>query len=164
MAELSPEEILGYIKQVGLAPTKAKNLSTMALQILDAGGEIIPTGIFWSHRGVGHKVAGVVMAQSSACRRFPSTPTSTDSPTAGGCPTARRSAHRARSQSSVSEDTWNRRHLQIIFFGREYCPARNHDLATCDICSWAATKKQIALEAKATPKKRSAAKMSTSRG
>ena len=46
------------------------------------------------------------------------------------------------------EDTWNRRHLQIIFFGREYCPARRHDLLECPICSWAATKKQVASEAK----------------
>ena len=45
-------------------------------------------------------------------------------------------------------DTWNDRHLQIIYFGREYCPARFHDLTTCPICSWAATKKQIALESK----------------
>jgi endonuclease-3 len=35
-------------------------------------------------------------------------------------------------------DTWNRRHLQIIFFGREYCPARGHVVADCPICSWAA--------------------------
>ena len=50
------------------------------------------------------------------------------------------------------ESTWNDRHLQIIFFGREYCPARFHDLTTCRICSWAATKKQMAAEAR--PKKR----------
>ena len=42
-----------------------------------------------------------------------------------------------------SRDTWNIRHLQIIFFGREYCPARGHDLTTCPICSWAASKKRI---------------------
>ena len=45
-------------------------------------------------------------------------------------------------------DTWNRRHLQIIYFGREYCPARHHDLTTCPICSWAATQKRIAQEAR----------------
>ncbi|MGB0499808.1 MAG: hypothetical protein ACPGNP_01345, partial [Acidimicrobiales bacterium] len=70
-----------------------------------------------------------------------------------------------QSQRWGSRDKWYCAcHLQIIFFGREYCPARNHDLATCDICSWAATKKQIALEAKAAPKKPSATKTSTSRG
>ncbi|MEM8706906.1 MAG: endonuclease III, partial [Actinomycetota bacterium] len=72
MAELSPDEILGYIKQVGLAPTKAKNLSTMAHQILDAGGEIIPDWDFLeSLAGVGHKTAGVVMAQSFGVPSFP---------------------------------------------------------------------------------------------
>ena len=138
----------------------------MAHQILDAGGEIIPDWDFLeSLAGVGHKTAGVVMAQSFG---VPSFPVDTH---------IHRLAHRwglsdgttvERTERDLKavfpEDTWNRRHLQIIFFGREYCPARNHDLATCDICSWAATKKQIALEAKATPKKRSAAKMSTSRG
>jgi endonuclease-3 len=39
--------------------------------------------------------------------------------------------------------TWIRRHLQIIFFGREHCPARNHDMSKCLICSWASTKKRI---------------------
>jgi endonuclease-3 len=42
---------------------------------------------------------------------------------------------------------WNKLHLQIIYFGREYCPARGHDLTTCPICGWAATKKRIRLEA-----------------
>ena len=45
-------------------------------------------------------------------------------------------------------ETWNRRHLQIIFFGREYCPARNHNLSDCPICSWAASKKRIREESK----------------
>ena len=51
-------------------------------------------------------------------------------------------------KSVFPEATWNRRHLQIIFFGREYCPARNHDLASCEICAWASTKKRIAEEAR----------------
>ena len=46
------------------------------------------------------------------------------------------------------EESWNKAHLQIIFFGREYCPARRHDLAACPICGWAATKKRIREEAK----------------
>jgi endonuclease-3 len=36
------------------------------------------------------------------------------------------------------EEEWGKRHLQIIYFGREYCPARNHDESACPICSWAA--------------------------
>ena len=46
------------------------------------------------------------------------------------------------------KDMWNKRHLQIIFFGREYCPARNHKLHLCKICSWAASKKMIKEETK----------------
>ena len=52
------------------------------------------------------------------------------------------------------KSTWNKLHLQIIFFGREYCPARWHDLSTCPICSWAATKKRIEQEARKNRKKK----------
>lgn len=163
MAALPPEEILGYIREVGLAPTKAKNLSKMAYQILDAGGEILPDWDFLeSLAGVGHKTASVVMAGAFGIPAFP-----VDTH-------IHRLAHRwglsngttvERTEKDLKavfpEDTWNRRHLQIIFFGREYCPARRHNLLDCPICSWAATKKQIAAEAKmnkpavrsATPKK-----------
>lgn len=150
MAALPPDEILGYIREVGLAPTKARNLSTMAHQILDAGGEIIPDWEFLeSLAGVGHKTASVVMAGSFGVPAFP-----VDTH-------IHRLAHRwglskgttvERTEKDLKavfpEDTWNRRHLQIIFFGREYCPARHHDLLDCPICSWAATKKHIAAEAK----------------
>jgi endonuclease-3 len=50
------------------------------------------------------------------------------------------------------KDTWNRRHLQIIYFGREYCPALRHDLTNCPICSWAAPAKL--LKASAAKRKR----------
>ncbi len=150
MAALPPEEILGYIREVGLAPTKAKNLSKMAYQILDAGGEIIPDwGFLESLAGVGHKTASVVMAGSFGIPAFP-----VDTH-------IHRLAHRwglsngttvERTEKDLkavfAEDTWNRRHLQIIFFGREYCQARRHDLLECPICAWAATKKQVVLEAK----------------
>ncbi len=45
-------------------------------------------------------------------------------------------------------EVWNKLHLQIIFFGREHCPALHHDLTVCPICSWAASKKRIAEEAR----------------
>lgn len=150
MAALSPDEILGYIREVGLAPTKAKNLSKMAYQILDAGGEIIPDWDFLeSLAGVGHKTASVVMSGAFGIPAF-----AVDTH-------IHRLAHRwglsngttveqteKDLKSVFPEDTWARRHLQIIFFGREYCPARRHDLLGCPICSWAATKKQIAAEEK----------------
>lgn len=150
MAALDPERILELIRQVGLAPTKAKNLSTMAHQILDAGGEILPDWDFMeSLAGVGHKTAGVVLSQAFGMPAFP-----VDTH-------IHRLAHRwglsdgsnvVKTEKDLKavfpEETWNDRHLQIIFFGREYCPARNHDLAACPICGWAATKKQMSEEAR----------------
>ena len=148
MAALHPDEILELIKQIGLAPTKAKNLSAMAHKVLDEGGEIIADWDFLeSLPGVGHKTASVVMAGAFDVPAFP-----VDTH-------IHRLAHRwglsngttvERTEKDLKavfpEDTWNRRHLQMIFFGREYCPARFHDLVECPICSWAATKKQIAAE------------------
>ncbi len=44
-------------------------------------------------------------------------------------------------------DRWGRVHLQMIYFGREHCPARGHDLTACPICGWAATKRRVREEA-----------------
>lgn len=148
MSELSVEEILEYIRQVGLAPTKARNLSTMAHQILDNGGEIEPTFAFLeSLAGVGHKTASVVMAQAYGVPAFP---VDTHIHRLAGRWGLSNETTVERTEKDLKavfpKDTWNRRHLQIIFFGRDYCPARRHDLLDCPICSWAATKKRIAEE------------------
>lgn len=145
MAALSPDEILGYIRQVGLAPTKAKNLSTMAHQILDAGGEIIGDWDFLeSLAGVGHKTAGVVMSQAFGVPAFPVDTHIHRLADRWGLSDG---SHVVKTEKDLKavfpEDTWNRRHLQIIFFGRDHCPARRHNLLECPICSWAATRKRI---------------------
>jgi hypothetical protein len=63
------------------------------------------------------------------------------------CGTILDDAHAERDLKAVFPvETWNRRHLQIIYFGREFCPAQRHDLLSCPICSWAATKKRIRAE------------------
>ena len=148
MALLEPDEILSLIREIGLAPTKAKNLRRMAEQILEAGGEVTDDWEFLeSLAGVGHKTASVVMSQAFGHPAFP----------------VDTHIHRLAARWGLSNDstvertekdlkavfpkeTWNRRHLQIIFFGREYCPARHHDLIECPICSWTATKRRIAEE------------------
>src|SRR5690606_15128062 len=72
MAALDPATIHGYIREIGLAPTKAKNLWLMANQILDHGGELEPTfECLESLAGVGHKTASVVMAQAFGVPAFP---------------------------------------------------------------------------------------------
>lgn len=150
MAALSPDEIHAYIREIGLAPTKAKNLSAMAHQILDAGGEVLADWEFLEALpGVGHKTASVVMAQAFGVPAFPVDTHIHRLAERWGLSNG---ANVVRTEADLKavfpEDTWNARHLQIIYFGREYCPARHHDLAECPICSWAATKKRIAAEAR----------------
>ena len=165
MAALPPDEILGYIKEVGLAPTKAKNLSTMAHQILDAGGVIHADWEFLeSLAGVGHKTASVVMAQSFDVPSFPVDTHIHRLADRWGLSNGTTVEKTERDLKAVFPvETWNRRHLQIIFFGREYCPARNHDMTACPICAWAATKKRIQAEAKAKPAKKATKKRAAKR-
>ena len=144
MAQLSVETIRECIREIGLAPTKAKNIHKLSNILVDQYDGEVPNTFegLESLPGVGHKTASVVMAQAFGVPAFP-----VDTH-------IHRLAHRwGLSDGSKVEKTekdlkrifpkekWNTLHLQIIFFGREYCPARFHDLDTCLICSWAATKK-----------------------
>lgn len=148
LAAMETEEIRQIIRQIGLAPQKSKNLKKLGQMIVDAGGDVPRTfeGLE-ALPGVGHKTASVVMSQAFG---FPAFPVDTH--------IHRLAARWGLSNGSTVERTerdlkkifdqslWNKLHLQIIFFGREHCPARYHDLETCPICSWAATKKRIAEE------------------
>ena len=150
MASLEVDEIQNLIREIGLAPTKAKNLKLMAEQILQGGGEIIPDWEFLeSLAGVGHKTASVVMAQAFGVPAFPVDTHIHRLASRWGLSKARNVEQTERDLKAVFPiDAWNRRHLQIIFFGREYCPARNHNLSDCPICGWAASKKRIREESK----------------
>ena len=149
MAGLHPDRILELIRQVGLAPTKARNLSLMAHQILDGPGEIIEDWEFLeSLAGVGHKTASVVMSQAFGVPAFPVDTHIHRLAARWGLSDGSNVIKTEKDLKAVfPEETWNDRHLQIIFFGRDYCPARHHDLSECEICSWAATKKRMTEEA-----------------
>lgn len=150
MAALEVNEIRDLIREIGLAPTKAKNLKRMGEQIVAGGGEVIPDWEFLeSLAGVGHKTASVVMSQAFGVPAFPVDTHIHRLAARWGLSNGRNVEQTERDLKAVfAMDTWNRRHLQIIYFGREYCPARNHDLAACPICGWAATKKRIREEAR----------------
>jgi len=156
MARLDPDQIRELIREIGLAPTKARNLSTMAHQIIEAGGEVVADWDFLeSLAGVGHKTASVVMSQAFGFPAFPVDTHIHRLAARWGLSDGKSVEKTERDLKAVfPEETWNRRHLQIIYFGREYCPARNHDLAVCPICSWAASKKRIGEESKAQRSKR----------
>lgn len=143
MAKLSVEEILDAIRACGLAPTKAKNVKKLAETLVAEHGGQVPRDIEALERlpGVGHKTASVVMSQAFGEPAF-----AVDTH-------IHRLAHRWRLSNGKNveqtehdlkkvfpRDEWARRHLQMIYFGREWCPARGHDEAACPICSWAARK------------------------
>ncbi|MDG2114002.1 MAG: endonuclease III [Actinomycetota bacterium] len=149
MAALHPDRILELIREIGLAPTKARNLSAAAHLIVEQGGEIIADWDFLeSLPGVGHKTASVVMSQAFGVPAFAVDTHIHRLAARWGLSNGTTVERTERDLKAVfPRETWNDRHLQIIFFGREYCPARGHDLMTCPICSWAATKKRISEEA-----------------
>ncbi|HEX8114360.1 MAG TPA: endonuclease III [Kofleriaceae bacterium] len=170
MARLTAQQIMPYIRTCGLAPGKAKALANMSRILVAQHGGEVPRDMAALEElpGVGHKTASVVMAQAF---QEPAFPVDTHIHRLAG----RWQLSRARSVEEVERDLkavfprerWNTLHLQIIYFGRQYCPARGHDPAACPICSWAMSKARAAAEARqglskpvrdATPARRAAAK------
>ena len=146
MADLEVDVIRDFIRQIGLAPQKSKSLAGLSRLIQERHGGEVPRTFeeLEALPGVGHKTASVVMAQAFG---FPAFPVDTH-------------IHRLAARWGLSDGhsverterdlkkvfpkaSWNRLHLQIIFFGREHCPALYHELTDCPICGWAATKKRI---------------------
>jgi len=146
IAALSEGEILTFIKSCGLAPGKARNIRKLAQTIAGEHGGEVPKDMAALERlpGVGHKTASVVMSQAFGEPAF-----AVDTH-------IHRLAYRWGLSSGKNVETterdlkklfpredWAKRHLQIIYFGREYCPARNHDFVKCPICSWAARRSAV---------------------
>lgn len=151
MARLSVEQILDCIRTCGLAPTKAKNVKKLSEQLVAEHDGEVPRDFeaLEALPGVGHKTASVVMAQAFGVPAFPVDTHIHRLAARWGLSSGKNVERTERDLKAVfPESSWNRLHLQIIYFGRDYCPAARHDLSTCKICSWAATRKRIAEERK----------------
>jgi endonuclease III len=157
MVSLGPRGILSAIKTCGLAPTKAKNIHRLSEMLLEQHGGVVPNDLeaLEALPGVGHKTASVVMSQAFGRAAFPVDTHIHRLAARWGLSKGTNVVHTERDLKKVfPESSWSKLHLQIIYFGREYCPALGHDLSTCTICGWAATKKRIAAEAKKSQKSR----------
>ncbi len=155
MAAMEVDEIREYIRAIGLAPTKAKNLQKMASLLLERHGGTVPADMdaLEALPGVGHKTASVVMAQAFGVPAFPVDTHIHRLAARWGLSKGKNVAETERDlKRSFSPETWNRLHLQIIFFGREYCPALRHDAQACPICSWAMAPPSTDNAAKAKPR------------
>lgn len=150
MANLEVSAIHAAIRTCGLAPTKARNIQALSRQLVaDHDGEV-PRSLAALERlpGVGHKTASVVMSQAFG---EPAFPVDTHIHRLAARWRLSNGSTVARTEADLKKvfprATWSRRHLQIIYFGREHCPARGHDPAQCPICSWAASKRQLRVDA-----------------
>jgi endonuclease-3 len=149
MAAAEVDELLGLIRTIGLAPTKAKNLKRLAELLIERHAGEVPADFaaLEALPGVGHKTASVVMAQAFGVPAFPVDTHIHRLAWRWGLSEARSVAQvEADLKGLFPRDAWNDLHLQIIFFGRESCPARGHAWSACPICSWAGDPEREALE------------------
>jgi len=153
MSQLDAEKIQSIIREVGLAPTKAKNIKKLSEMLVEFHDGNVPNNFedLEALPGVGHKTASVVMAQAFNIPAFPVDTHIHRLAARWGLSNGSTVERTERDlKKTFPKELWNKLHLQIIFFGREYCPARFHDLTKCPICSWSATKKRIKQEMKST--------------
>ena len=137
MIKMTVEEIKEIIRPCGLSPMKSKGIHGLSQMIIEQHGGEVPQSFeaLEAMPAVGHKTASVVMSQAFGVSAFP-----VDTH-------IHRLAYRWKLSTGKNVDktekdlkaafpidTWNKVHLQIIFFGRKYCPARGHNALACPIC------------------------------
>ena len=138
MIQLEVDEIRSIIRPCGLSPRKSKAIHRLSEIILEEHDGKVPQSFeaLEALPGVGHKTASVVMSQAFGVPAFPVDTHIHRLAERWTLSTGKNVDKTEKDLKKVfSRETWNRRHLQIIFFGREYCPARGHKPTECPICS-----------------------------
>lgn len=138
MAELSVDEIRDIIKPCGLSPQKSKAIHGLSQMVHKEYGGEVPHSLeeLEAFPGVGHKTASVVMAQAFAVPSFPVDTHIHRLSYRWGLSSGKNVQQTEKDLKRLfPKARWNKLHLQIIYFGREYCPARGHQFSECPICS-----------------------------
>ena len=138
MIKLDTEEIRAIIKPCGLSLTKSKAIYNLSHILINEHNGEVPESFEELEKlpGVGHKTASVVMSQAFGVPAFPVDTHIHRLAYRWGLSKGNNVVQTERDLKRLfPEELWNRLHLQIIFFGREYCKARSHDPAVCPICS-----------------------------
>jgi len=137
MYKLGEKRIYNHIKQLGLAKTKAKNIYNLSKIIFDKYNNKIPSTFqeLESLPGVGHKTASVLMSQAFGIPTFP-VDTHIHRLSQRWGLTSGKSVKQTEYdlKKLFPRDLWNKLHLQIIFYGREYCTARGCNGTNCKLC------------------------------
>jgi endonuclease III len=143
MAALDAGEIQHLIRRIGLSGGKAKNLKRLSELLVERHGGAVPRTLHELEAlpGVGHKTASVVLHQAFGLPAFPVDTHIHRLAARWGLSSGRNVETTEHDLKRLfPEAAWGKAHLQIIYFGREYCPALFHDLDACPVCSWAASK------------------------
>lgn len=137
MAALPVEEIEDIVRPCGLGPRKARAISELSRILLEEHGGVVPADLEALKRlpGVGHKTASVVMAQAFGEPSFPVDTHIHRLAQRWGLTSGKNVTQTERDLKRLfPREHWNKLHLQIIFYGREYCSARGCNGTVCDIC------------------------------
>jgi endonuclease-3 len=137
MFALGPEKIQKFIKTIGLSNTKSRNIWNLSRILIERYHGELPSTLAQLEElpGVGHKTASVVMSQAFGEATFP----------------VDTHIHRLAERWGLSKglnveqtekdlkklypsSSWPKLHLQFIYYGREFCPARGHDPIRCEVC------------------------------
>ena len=135
---LPVEDIREIIKPCGLSPSKSKAIKELSRIIDEEYGGRVPQTFseLEALPGVGHKTASVVMSQAFGVPAFPVDTHIHRLAYRWALTTGKNVAKtEADLKRLFPRESWNKLHLQIIFFGREYCKARGHRMLECPICS-----------------------------
>lgn len=138
MATLDVEDIKTIIRPCGLSPTKSAAISRLSNILIDKYHGQVPNTFedLESLPGVGHKTASVVMSQAFGVPAFPVDTHIYRLAKRWGLSDGKNVDQTEKDLKAIFPTSkWNKLHLQIIFFGREYCKARGHITASCPICS-----------------------------
>jgi endonuclease-3 len=158
MVKLGPERIKELIRNVGLSNQKSKNVWNLSRILLEKHGGELPRTFeaLEDLPGVGHKTASVVMSQAFGVPAFAVDTHIHRLAERWGLSSGRNVVETEADLKALwPASAWTKLHLQIIYYGREYCPARNHDLERCALCARFAT---AAVKKAAAPRKTLAAK------
>src|SRR5262245_48379730 len=154
MARLPVKEIERLVRPCGLSPTKARNIRALSQLLVERHGGRVPSTFeeLEALPGVGHKTASVVMVQAFGEPAFPVGTHIHRLAARWGLSSGQNVVETERDLKGLfPEESWGAVHLQIIYFGRQHCPARGHDPAQCPICAWAAPRRRVSAVRRARP-------------
>lgn len=138
MALMPVEEIEKIIKPVGLYTTKAKAIKNLSRILVEKHKGKVPRTFedLEALPGVGHKTASVVMSSAFGIPAFPVDTHIHRCAKRWGLSKGKNVVETERDLKRLfPKEKWNKLHLQLIYFAREYCPARGHKIEKCPICS-----------------------------